>query len=242
MLFSDFKKYFFVLFITSIVFFGAFFLSNQFNLRRINEVKNLGESITVNILSLETQFALLGEASCKDIDDPVLSGMLNELAVKVSYLEGKRGFDDNEVLNLKKHYSLLQIRHYLLMKKLITRCKPDPLPIFVIYFYSNKGDCPDCVRQGYVLTYLRENYPVLKVYAFDYNINLSAVETLISILKISGELPILVINDKVFSGFKSIEDLTQILSDFKGFVPVETQETEPTVTLKPTYIIESVSL
>lgn len=64
--------------------------------------------------------------------------------------------------------------------------------VFVLYFYKT-DDCTDCEKQGYALTALREKYPGLRVYSFDYGLNLSAIETLIRIYKIKDtELPALV--------------------------------------------------
>ncbi len=84
-------------------------------------------------------------------------------------------------------------------------------PIFILYFYSNKGDCPDCTREGYVLTRLRKKYPALRIYSFDYNLDLSAVQTLISIKKIERKLPALVIDNSVYYGFQGVKDIEKII-------------------------------
>ena len=84
-------------------------------------------------------------------------------------------------------------------------------PVFIIYFYSNEGDCPDCIREGYVLTRLKEIYPDLRVYSFDYNLDLSAIDSMKKIYKIKDALPVLVIEDTTYTGFKTIEELTELL-------------------------------
>jgi hypothetical protein len=66
-----------------------------------------------------------------------------------------------------------------------------------------------------VLTHLRETYPDLRVYSFDYNIDVSAVKTLISVNKIKNEQPALIIKDKVYYGFKSVEDLEKLIPELK---------------------------
>ena len=102
------------------------------------------------------------------------------------------------------------------MKKITTKCDLDP--VFILYFYSNEGDCSDCVRAGHILSYLREKYPTLRVYAFDYNLDLSALRTLISINEIENTLPAMVIEDEVYYGFTRLEDVESILP------PLETKE------------------
>lgn len=210
----EWKKYTYTFIITAVIFVTAIFLSNYFSQKKINEIKNIESRIAVDILASETQFSLLSELSCKDISSEFLSKELASLGDKLSYMEQNRDSDDAEVLNLKKYYSLLQIKDFLLMQKIKERCGGKTLSL--IYFYSNvENDCNDCQREGFVLTRLREEYPELRVYSFDYNLSLSTLQTLISIYKIKNEQPVLLINDKVYYGFKSIEDIKEIMPALK---------------------------
>lgn len=220
----DWKKYFFVLIITTLVFFTALFMSDKINERRFAELQDIENRISTDIVSLETQFDLLEELSCSDITEKtVLSKELDSLSQRLAFTEGQVGADNPEVVRLKRSYTLLQIKDYLLMKKVSEKCNLDP--IFIFYFYSNEGDCEDCDREGHVLTYLREQYPRLRVYSFDYNLGLSALDTLITINKIKDELPALVIEDDVYYGFQSIEEVEDIL-------PIEELRETATSTLR----------
>jgi hypothetical protein len=169
----DYKKYIFSFLITSIIFGTAIYLSNYFGQKKIEEIRNIQDKISIDILSSETQFSLLEESSCEDVGTGSLSTELSNLEAKLSYTENERGVDDPEVQTLKKYYSLLEIKDYLLMNKISEKCKKTPLSI--IYFYSNSDSCKDCEREGYVLTRLRETYPDLRVYSFDYDMDMSAV-------------------------------------------------------------------
>ena len=62
---------------------------------------------------------------------------------------------------------------------------------------------------------LREEYPELRVYAFDYGLDLSAVQTLIRVLDIAKNLPAVVVHDTPYYGFKSLEDFDKILPELK---------------------------
>ncbi len=95
------------------------------------------------------------------------------------------------------------------MGQISQKCKKTPLSI--IYFYSTDNTCADCEREGYVLDSLRQSYPDLRVYSFDYNLDLSAVKTLISIYKIKNTLPAIIVNGKVYYGFQSLEDIQKSL-------------------------------
>ena len=99
------------------------------------------------------------------------------------------------------------------MKQVNEKCGVKPITI--IYFYSNKGDCDECKREGYVLTKLREEYPELRIYSFDYNLDLSAVKTLKSIYGVKNTLPALIIWDENYYGFKSATDIEKIVPQLK---------------------------
>lgn len=208
------KKYLIVLAITASVFFGALMVSNRFSEKRLAEIKSIENNISLDILSSETQFALLKESSCKAIDhSTAFSEELNELAQKLSYMEENLGDKNADVLNLKKYYSLLQTKDYLLVGKINEKCGIKPITI--IYFYSNRGDCADCKKEGYVLTKLREEYPELRIYSFDYNLDLSVVKTMKSIYSITNTLPALVIGDEPYYGFKTPEEIEKIIPQLK---------------------------
>lgn len=209
----DWKKYLYTFFITAIIFGTAIFLSNYFSQKKLAEIRSIQDTIAIDILSSETQFSLLEELSCKDVTTEVLSKELGRLEERLTYTEKDRGSDDSEIQTLKKYYSLLQIKDYLLMTKISQKC--NKTPISIVYFYSNKGDCEDCSKTGYVLTKLRQEYPELRVYAFDYNLDVSAVQALITINKIENKLPALIIGEKVYYGFQSIEDLDKHLPELE---------------------------
>lgn len=190
------------------IFLIAFLISNYINDRRFDIIKNTSDKISIDILSLETQFELFQESSCESLSNSILSDEINALADKLSFAENQRGITDPDVISLKKYYSLLEIKDYLLMKKVDTRCKEKSVSI--LYFYTNKK-CDDCTKQGYVLTKLREDHPELKIYSFDYDLDLNAIKTLISLYKIGKELPAIVIDTKTYNEFQSVEDIRKII-------------------------------
>lgn len=196
--------------ITALVFSTALYVSNYYNSRSTVDIKAMQDSIAIDILSAQTQFELLSELPCSDIkENSVLSTEIQPLAQRVTYLESQPSIDQKRLNQLKQQYSLLQVKDLLLMQKIADKCKLKP--VFVLYFYSNKGDCKDCEQQGYALTTLAQKYPQLRVYSFDYNLGLSALQTLIKIKNVRNELPALVINEKVYYGLHSADSLESLL-------------------------------
>lgn len=207
-------KYTLVFFITITLFVVVYMLANFIYDQRIAQVKNIEDNINRNILESEIQYALLADVSCENEEaggNALLIDELNNLTKRLSYMEEQRGITDPEVVSLKKYYSLLQVKDYLLLKERTKLCGEKPLSI--LYFYSNKGDCIDCVKMGYVLTSMREDYDKLHIYAFDYNLELSVIKTLKTIYKLEDNMPVLIINRKPYYGFKDREEIEALIPD-----------------------------
>jgi hypothetical protein len=228
---NDWKKYVIVLFITSTIFITGLWLSNYFSNKKIDQLKSIEDKISVDLMSSETQFSLLQELSCKDVSTSVLSSELNSFSEKISFSETNIGKDNTNVVSLKKYYSLLEIKDYLLMKKITERCGQKS--IFVLYFYKN-DKCEDCTKQGYVLTSLREKYPNLRVYSFDYNLDLSSIRAMTSIYKVPDNLPAIVINGKVYSGLQTLEEIEKTFPELESIKKPEDVTTKPATTTTKT--------
>lgn len=210
----DWKKYLIVFLFTAGIFLTASYISNYFSNKKVDQLKLIQDKISIDILSSETQFSLLSELSCKNISDSVLSGELGELAKKLEWGQDNLGMTDT-VLYLKKYYSLLQIKDYLLSKKISARCGNKAA--FILYFYTTAENCSECEREGLALSSLRDKYPELRVYSFDYSIDLSAVKSMLKIYKIEDtKLPALVIDEEVLTGFHGVEELeSKVKESFK---------------------------
>lgn len=208
-------KYIVALIITALIFGSALYVNNILAQKRSASVENVRDQIALDLLSSETQFNLLRETSCDNIGSNALSAELNSLAAKLELMEandvGKRSA---ELVYLKKYYSLLEIKDFILMNQLKSKCSQKPISI--LYFYGNGADCPACGQTAIVLNALRQQYEDLRVYSFDTTLDLSALETLKSAYKVDSQnLPALVINDKTHVGFKSIDEIKDLIPDLK---------------------------
>ena len=209
----DSRKYIVAFTITAAIFGTAIFVSNTIGQKKLQDVRAIENRVALDILSSETQFSLLEETSCKDIGPGFLSKELGSLGEKLTYAENQTGFDVTDLDSLKRSYFLLQIKDYLLMKRLTEKCGIKPT--FILYFYSTEDNCKDCQKMGYVLTALRDKYPDLRVYSFDYNFDVGAISTLISIYKVESELPALIVNGQTYHGFRSVEELEMTVPALK---------------------------
>lgn len=205
----QFSKYILSFIITASIFGAAFLLSEYLSDKKVEDITSIEQRISLDILSSETQFDLLREVECSDVDNSILSGEIGTLGDKLTRLESERGTLDSETLYLKQYYSLLQIKDYLLSKRLSETCNKKT--VFLIYLYENKDACPTCENQGYVLTEVRKQYPDLRVYSFDTNLELAAIKTLLSVYKVEKDRPAIIMQGKPYYGFQSLEELEALL-------------------------------
>ena len=179
---------------------------NYLNNARVTELTAIEDQLSIDTLSLDTQFSLLEAAPCDSAaSSTTLTDKLADLGNRLSYTENQLGSDNSQVIRLKEQYSLLEIRDYLITKQLAEACHSKP--VMVLYFYSNIADCSNCDKAGYALSYLHNTYPALRVYSFDYNLDLGALKTLIAVTKVQDSLPAFVIDGKHSYGFTSLADL-----------------------------------
>ncbi len=206
------KKHFLVFFITILIFLSGFFFSNFFLGKKIVQATNLQQDLILDILSLETQFSLLTEMPCKGWDESILTEQLQVIGQKLSEIGGRLGENNPDFIRFKKYYSILEIKSWLLLKKSIQNCKLNLVPIF--YFYGSEKECGQCQDQSFLLGYFHEKYPSLRIYSFDYNLGLGVLQTLKSMYSLKKDLPIIIVNGKVYYGFQNKEAIEKILKEY----------------------------
>lgn len=196
--------------ITGILIGTVIYAINYLNNQRVEQLSDLQDQLATDTLSVETQFDLLESAPCEDLaEGNTISQEVSDLGDRLSVAEGQLGTTNKQVVQLKEQYTLLQIRDYILTQRLAQTCGVKPT--VVLYFYSNKpGACTDCDRASYALSYLHNLNPQLRVYTFDYDLSLGALDTLKSVEKIQPKFPAFVINGKRSYGFTTLDDFEKL--------------------------------
>ncbi len=206
------KRYITVFIITGLIFTFTFWLSNQLSSSKVREVRDLEDQIALNILSTETRYSLLQNSTCDHIstnntNDIGLNSELTDMAHRVKFMASQLGPDNEKVISLKKYYTLLQIKDYLLTKELYNRCGTHIVSILYLY----QEGCTECVKQSIILDDLASTYPEIRVYWIDKDLQTPALDTLISILGIKST-PSIVIKNKVY-------DSLQTTADIESYIP-----------------------
>ncbi|PIV68394.1 MAG: hypothetical protein COY38_04085 [Candidatus Aenigmarchaeota archaeon CG_4_10_14_0_8_um_filter_37_24] len=203
------NKYFSVLLITTLIFVISFLISQIISSKTSEDISQIQKDISNYLLSLNLQSEIASEYICK-VDVLGLTKEKTLLGQQIEILEKSLGKENKIVKDLKKDYSLLSIRQWLLIKQFKENCNESTN--IIIFFYSNKNNPSESESQGYVLDYLYQKYPEkVVVYAFDIDEDDPALNMIKKIYEVK-EAPSVVVNEKLFSGFQTKEKLESLLS------------------------------
>jgi hypothetical protein len=204
----QYRRYIVAFILTALIFFTGFLTSQMLTVKKLENLKNVEDTISLKLLSSETEYDLLKEVSCENRNSNFLTTEINDLAHQLEILE-EQNIDKTKIEDVKKRYSLLLVKDYLLSKRINESCGFKST--FVIYFYQNKDICPDCVKAGIALDSLRNEYDKLKVYAFDYDLDLPIIKAMASVYGVEKNLPALVVNKKTYYKLNTVDDIKKLL-------------------------------
>jgi hypothetical protein len=200
------NKYFLALLLTFILVLLGFSFTRWADEQRLIEFKNSFDEAYLDYQSVEQ--LLLYESLFSDNEHvcPVIRASIDHQIAKLRGLlfdlevaQKQNVFSNFEVLKRKYHFNNLQL--YLLIRKAIDSCGYSDLEP-VLFFYSDKENCPECIVQGRVLDSLTSNCSNLRVFAIPYDFNIP----LISVLKEKNsvtKVPAVIVNGKKYVGLVS---------------------------------------
>ncbi|MFH1248706.1 MAG: hypothetical protein V1660_00980 [archaeon] len=208
---AEFNKYIASFAIATLLLTIGIIVGNYLSEEKMSKIKEIENNIQFDIMSMEIQDLLFTENPCNSISIQ-LEERLKETATKISFMENQLGKTEGRVINLKKEYSLLEIKHYIIMKTKKDKCNLNYSTI--LFFYSNqKEKIYDSERQGYVLDNIRQKYKVenVKVYSLDKDLDLYIIGELAKFYGV-WDVPAIVVNNQTLMGFQSKEKVNKILN------------------------------
>ena len=135
--------------------------------------------------------------NCSDLEKLYslsLERLLRSVSAVESY-EQSNQISQEDYQQIRLRYSASQIDFLVMAKKLQSICSLNTS--IILYFYTTKDECPQCVDQSTVLNYVRsKNEEKILVFSFDSRIP-EIVPVLLRKYNISA-YPSLVINDSVY--------------------------------------------
>jgi len=204
------KYYFMTLIVTTLIFSVAFLFGWYVNEKSYSESFNQLNEIKTGLLRYDLQYKMLGDYPCEFIlDGSPIKTEFEEIRLRIATLEREKGKDDPSVINLKKYYTLLELSDLIYYEDVNKKCGSDYDLIY--YFYSNdKEKCPSCEKQGFILDYIYNNDKNIKVYSFDYDLDLMELDILKRKYSVNN-VPSIIVNGELLSGFSEKEEIESLL-------------------------------
>ncbi|MFP4045648.1 MAG: thioredoxin family protein [Candidatus Aenigmatarchaeota archaeon] len=209
------RRYLFAGALTMAIIFSGLAAGEFMDTMRLNYLQNSLEEERIDYKDLQTQYFYLSEVSpedfCRISDQTIkkslvrLKGLLDQL----SDYQKSSDFSKEEYLDLKRDYTIANLRYWMLLRKSNELCDNDD--IWVLYFHEE--GCGSCPTQGFILTQIRKTYDK-KVWVFPLDMEIE--ENMITILKERynvTETPTLVVNDQVHHGFQNHEKVREIVAE-----------------------------
>lgn len=208
----SYKKYIITFFITLTIFVITFFAFEVLNNKRISYLEASKKDIQQEINSLN-DFKI---KFCEEIKEFPLINTFNNFKNNLEVVKESLGKENKEIIELEEGITLLQIEYLNLIKKANKKCQFKIIPIIFLYSHQkNEDKLNNYQKQKLVLFYLNQKYFNLRIFAFDSSLNLPEIIALKPKTKPNKKITnnILIIDEKVYSGFMSIEELEAILEN-----------------------------
>ena len=205
-------RYMLAVIITVAVFMLGILTGINIENNRYKRMEKLAKEQETEFNSLQLQYIFLEQLGENESCAVILGILENNLRTldpilkKIESYETNGNINDEDYINLKRQYTIANLRYWILAKKSQKICKTDLVNI--LYFYTT--DCESCKDQGFILSYLKSNFgDQLLVFPIDANLdepNVRILKTMYNISSVSS-YPILIIEEKKFEKFMSKKEI-----------------------------------
>ncbi|MEM2479013.1 MAG: hypothetical protein QXJ92_02370 [Candidatus Pacearchaeota archaeon] len=194
----------YVFILVATIFLLGILLGYYLNEKRIESTEGLGKEISISIDDIELINGISNNPCINKDYLNALSEQLDKYAIKLSYLEERLGKESAKIIELKKPYTILMLKHYLAIEEQKEKCNEDYVTI--LFFYSNKKDeIGLSENEAIILSYIKKKFENVMIYALDLNLDLQIINQLKHRYNIT-KAPALVINGLVY-GYLSKDEL-----------------------------------
>ncbi len=171
------KRYLLAFIIATVLFIMGFLITHSIAFFEYSRISNLQRDLSYDIFQDKIMHSLFDYDICE-------KGFLNEISADLGHqgriiddLEKKLGKNDKNVLAQKKFYTLVELEHFEFIQQLNLECNFS-IPI-ILFFYSNeKDDIKESENVGDLLTAVYNQYPEVKIYSFDINLDSKLIDLL----------------------------------------------------------------
>ena len=202
-------RLFWAFIIATLIFVIIFVIANSVSYLNYQYIANQNNLIGESIDVLENYPAF---ESCDDSSLFLASEKLDEVGKNMGLLEQRFGKQDRRVLEQKKLYSILEYRHFELVKEFSENCSKDYITI--LFFYSNENEKELASETvSHILSLFKgQNEKKVMIYSFDYDLDSEFINQLKKDYEVDFA-PKISINEGVPFYPRNIEDLDNYSED-----------------------------
>jgi hypothetical protein len=202
--------YLLALLLAILFFVMGFLISYLFSYHKFQQIATAQEEIRYQLLSVDIENKILADYICEDTSFYANSNNLDYVGNIIQLLEQKLGKNNQQVIEQKKLYSLLEYNHILAVDKRNKECSKNTQ--IIMFFYSNKEAQKRSEDVGYILDVLKAKYKdKVMVYSFDYDLDTSFMKLIKEIYKINQAPAVIINQNNVIYEINNIEDLEKAL-------------------------------
>lgn len=192
--FKNKRRYLSAFAIGTFLFILVFLLSYSISFLEFQRVANLQTNLAYDIFEHKLTYTFFDEGFCGEADLNKISDDLGFQGSIIDDLERKLGKNNEDVLERKKFYTLVEIEHYEFVKMMNEDCNSQ-IPV-IMFFYSNEdSDLTRSEEVGRLISAVASRQNVLMVYSFDINLDSALIENLKEKYNVS-ESPTLIVNEE----------------------------------------------
>ncbi len=201
-------KYITIIISVTFVFLVGILIGKILTEMSLSSYTNTASFLKVQALSLGLQHDLLSQNIC-NIDVFKITKDRASLGAKVDELEKSLGKTNPQMISLKQEYTLISLRQWLLVKEAKEKCGLNVN--IILYFYSNTKNQYLSELQGYVLDYLYRKYTdKIVTYSFDSDLDEPTLTTIMELYNVT-EVPSVVLNEKLYPGYRDREYIEPLI-------------------------------
>lgn len=220
------KRYLMAGVLTLLIFTVGLLLGVVFENYRVQSLQKESQIQEINFKSNQLSYVYLSSladqnTSCIALKislEKSIKDLSKSLETIENYKQGSN-FNDQEYEILSRRYLLDNLNYWILSKKTTDTCSYNTVNL--LYFYDS--NCEICPNQGIILTYYKKKLGD-NLLVFPINTNFVKEEPMIKLLLTVynvTEYPSIVIDDKVYKGIVSQEELHGILCEKYNMTPTE---------------------
>jgi hypothetical protein len=205
-----------VLIIVALVFTVGVFIGMRQGLDSVAALAGDYESIYMNSAMMDTIFLMEGSEigpneSCMSYSY-LFDRYNSDLAAFNTRLweaEQRLGRQDPALFSLKDKFNTMEVRNYLLLRKVDSLCGANHT--VVLYFYSNKNYNPEKDQGAIIQSAISGMAEKPVVYHFDIDVKNPAVDVLVRHYQVDV-VPSMVVDGKLFEGYRGINQTKEMLA------------------------------